>query len=171
MQRSEVIRESKTTRVWSFSGSDAGATISGSGRMKNQVGLGGRGTGIMCRNLSEGRQLEPVKILKNCHSTALIWDPCCHYSPSILIQCPGPIPIWFSSVQSLSRVQLFATPWTAARQASLSSLTPGVCSNPCPSSWWCHPTISPSVIPFSSCLLSFPAWRSFLMSQLFTSDG
>ena len=36
------------------------------------------------------------------------------------------------------------------------SLSPRVCSNSCPSSWWCHPTISPSVVPFSSCLQSFP---------------
>ena len=49
------------------------------------------------------------------------------------------------------------------------SPTPGTCSNSCPSSWWCHPTISPSVIPFSSCLQSFPASRSFLRSQLFAS--
>ena len=51
------------------------------------------------------------------------------------------------------------------------SPTPEACSNPCPSSRWCHPTISSSVVPFSSCLQSFPASRSFLMSQLFTSDG
>ena len=47
----------------------------------------------------------------------------------------------------------------------------GVCSNSCPLSWWYHPTISPSVVPFSSCLLSFPASGSFPMSQLFTSCG
>ena len=44
-----------------------------------------------------------------------------------------------------------------------------VCSNSCPLSWWCHPTISSSVSPFSSCPWSFPASGSFLMSQLFTS--
>ena len=49
------------------------------------------------------------------------------------------------------------------------SPTPGVCSNSCPSSWWCHPTISSSVIPFSCCLQSFPASGSFLVSQVFTS--
>ena len=48
---------------------------------------------------------------------------------------------------------------------------PRVCSNSCPLSQWCHPTISSSVIPFSSCSLSFPALRSFPMSQLFTSHG
>ena len=73
----------------------------------------------------------------------------------------------FSSVQLLSHVQLFATPWTAARQAS-----PGACSNSCPLSWWCHSTISSSVIPFSnSYLQSFPASRSFPMSQFFLSSG
>ena len=49
------------------------------------------------------------------------------------------------------------------------SLTPGVYSNSCPLSWWCHPTISSSVIPFSSHLQSFPALGSFPMSQFFAS--
>ena len=51
------------------------------------------------------------------------------------------------------------------------SPTPGVYSNSCPSSRWCHPTISSSVILFSSCLQSFPTSRSFQMSQFFTSGG
>ena len=51
------------------------------------------------------------------------------------------------------------------------SPTPGVHSNSSPLSWWCHPTISSSVIPFSSCPQSFPASGSFQMSQLFTSGG
>ena len=76
----------------------------------------------------------------------------------------------FSSVQSLSRVWLFATRWTAARQASLSIPTPGVYSNSSPSSRWCHPAISSSVVPFSL-LESFPASVSFPISQLFTSGG
>ena len=48
---------------------------------------------------------------------------------------------------------------------------PGACSNSCPLSQWCHPTISSSVIPFSSHLQSFPASGSFQMSQLFASAG
>ena len=63
----------------------------------------------------------------------------------------------FSSVQSLSRVRLFAAPWTAARQASLCITN----SNSCPLSRWRHPTISSSVVPFSSCLQSFPSIRVF----------
>ena len=51
------------------------------------------------------------------------------------------------------------------------SPTPGVYSNSCPLSRWCHPTISSSVIPFSSCLQSFPPSGSFQMSQLFASGG
>ena len=51
------------------------------------------------------------------------------------------------------------------------SPTPGVYSNPCPSSQWCHQTISSSVVPFASCLQSFPASGSFPMSQLFTLGG
>ena len=72
--------------------------------------------------------------------------------------------IWRLAValQSLNLVQLFWTPWTAA--------SPGVYSNSCPLSWWCHPTISSSVTPFS-CPLSFPASGSFQMSWLLTSGG
>ena len=71
-----------------------------------------------------------------------------------------------SSVQLLSRVGLLETPWTAARQASLSITN---CWSP--SSQWCHPTISSSVVPFFSCPQSFPASGSFQMSQLFSSGG
>ena len=51
------------------------------------------------------------------------------------------------------------------------SPSPGACSNSCPLSRWCHPTISSSVAPFSSCLQSFSASGSFLMSWLFASGG
>ena len=49
------------------------------------------------------------------------------------------------------------------------SLPPRVCSNLCPLSWWCHPTVSSSVAPFSSCPQSFPASESFPLSRLFSS--
>ena len=51
------------------------------------------------------------------------------------------------------------------------SPSPGACSNSCPWSQWCHPTISSSIVPFSSCLQSFPASGFFPVSQLFTSSG
>ena len=51
------------------------------------------------------------------------------------------------------------------------SPTPRACSNSCPLSRWCHPTISSSVVPFSSCLQSFPASGSFTMSQFFASGS
>ena len=51
------------------------------------------------------------------------------------------------------------------------SPAPRVYPNPCPLSWWCHPTISSSAVPFSSCPQPFPASGSFQMSQLFASGG
>ena len=77
----------------------------------------------------------------------------------------------FSSVQSLRCVQLFATPWIAARQASLSITNSRSSLRHSPSSQWCHPAISSSVVPFSSCPQSFPASESFPMSQLFSWSG
>jgi len=79
--------------------------------------------------------------------------------------------VQFSSVQLLSHVQLFVTPWIAVRQASCPTPTPRAHPNSCPLSRWCHPTISSSLVPFSSCLQSFPASGSFQMSQFCTSGG
>ena len=73
------------------------------------------------------------------------------------------------SVQSLSRVWLLATPWTAAPQPSLSITKSWIYSNSCPLSWWCHPTISSSITSFSFHL--FPASGSFRMSQFFASGS
>ena len=79
--------------------------------------------------------------------------------------------IMFNSVQSLSRVRLFATPWTQHARPPYPSPTPGVHPDSRPSSQWCHPTISSSAIPFSSCPQSLPALESFSMNQLFASGG
>ena len=76
-----------------------------------------------------------------------------------------------SSVQWLSRVRLFATPWTASRQASLSITNSQSLLKLRSMSRWCHPAISVSVVPFSSCPQSFPASGSFQMSQFFASHG
>ena len=77
----------------------------------------------------------------------------------------------FTSVQSLSCVRLFATPWTTPCQASLSITNSWSLTNSCPLSHRCHPTISFSVVPFYSHLQSFPASGSFQMSQFFTLGG
>ena len=79
--------------------------------------------------------------------------------------------VQFSSVQSLSHVWLFATPWLQHARPPCPSPTPRVDSNSCPLSRWCHPTISSSAILFSSHLQSFPVSGSFQMSQFFTSGG
>ena len=76
----------------------------------------------------------------------------------------------FSSVQSLSCVWLFATPWTAAHQVSLSITNSRSLLKLTSMNWWCHPTISASVTLFS-CPQSFPASGSFQMSQFFSSGG
>ena len=81
--------------------------------------------------------------------------------------------IQFSSVQ-FSCLVLSDSLWPHGPQharPSCPSATSGVYRNLCPLSQWCHPTISSSVIPFSSCLQSFPESESFQMSQLFTSRG
>ena len=70
-----------------------------------------------------------------------------------------------------SHLTLCNTAWTAACQVSCPSLSPWVCSNPCPLSQWHHPTISSSVTSYSSCPQSFPASGSFQMSRLFPSCG
>ena len=85
-----------------------------------------------------------------------------HELPFLLACCYG--------CAVLNRVQLFTTPWTAARQASLSITNSRVCSNSHPSSQWCHPTISSSVVPFSR-LQSFPASGLLQMSHFFPSGG
>ena len=80
---------------------------------------------------------------------------------------------WFVIVvaQLLSYVGHFATPWLQHARFPCHSLSPKVCSSSCPLSWWCHPTISSSVIPFSACSQSSPASGSFPVSQFFTSGS
>ena len=80
---------------------------------------------------------------------------------------------YFSSVQ-FSRSVVSNSLWPHGPQQTrppCPSPAPGVYSNSCPLSQWCHPTISSSVIPFSSCLQFFPASGSFQMSQFFASGG
>ena len=78
---------------------------------------------------------------------------------------------WFCSVQ-FSRSVVSDSLWPHGLQHArlpCPSPTPGACSNSCPLSWWCHPTISSSVFPFSSHLQSCPASGCFQMSQFFES--
>ena len=86
--------------------------------------------------------------------------------------CNGQAVITISSVQSLSCVLDSLHPQGLQHtRIPCPSPTPGVYSNSRPLSQWCHPTISSSVIPFSSCLQSCPASGSFPMSQFFASGG
>ena len=79
-----------------------------------------------------------------------------------------------SSTVQFSHLVMSDSLWPHGQQHTrppCSSPTPGAYSNTCPLSRWCHPTISSSVVPFSSCLQSFPASGSFPMSQLFAWGG
>ena len=78
----------------------------------------------------------------------------------------------FNSVHSVTQSCLTLRPHGLQHsRLPCPSPTPGVDSNSCPLSRWCHPTISSSIVPFSSCRQSFPASGSFPMSQFFTSGG
>ena len=100
-----------------------------------------------------------------------IWKICLEYIPLIFVNLVLMCIHIFSSVQSLS---LSDSLWPQGLQHArppCPSPTSQACSHSCPLSRWCHPTISSSVVPFSSCLQSFPASGSFLMSQFFASGS
>ena len=88
-----------------------------------------------------------------------------------VLGAPQGIYITISSVQALSRSHSLQPHGQQHARPPCPSPTSGVYSNSCPLSQWCHPNISSTVIPSSSHLQSFPASRSFLMSQFFTSGG
>ena len=82
--------------------------------------------------------------------------------------------IWYLLSVQFSRSVMSDCLWPHGLQHArppCPSPTPRVYSNSCPLSQWCHPTVSSSVVPFSSCPQSFPASRSFQMSQLLASGG
>ena len=99
-----------------------------------------------------------------------MWNTMCesesHWVVSkFLWPCIAPVSVQFSSGRSF---------WSHGLQHArppCPSPTPRVYSSSCPLSWWCHSTISSSVVPFCSCLQSFPASGSFPMGQLFASGG
>ena len=85
---------------------------------------------------------------------------------------------YFCGIYHVSQLSLVAHSCPTRRPHELQharphcpSPTPGAHPNPCPLSWWCHPTISSSPFPFFSCLQSFPASGSFHMRKFFTSGG
>ena len=122
---------------------------------------------------SMGSQESDMTYRLNYHQISCRYKYFCQFFLLVFYSLWYGLPWWlqFSSVQSLSHVQLFVTPWTAAHQASLSIANSQSLLKLSPSGWWCHPTISSSVVPFSSRLQSFPASGSFPMSWLFASGG
>ena len=116
-----------------------------------------------------GKRLSPQKKTGCCQA----WKGSARYSSTTNSHNSQLLHGYFSSVQfSHSAVSdsLWPNELQHARPPSPSPI-PRVYPNSCPLSWWCHPTISSSVVPFSSCPQSFPTSGSFPMSQLFTSGG
>ena len=125
------------------------------------------------------QQIEQTKIINNITKVLRFPGPWLIYSPGCLLlstvtilyylpgSCNNCLLLFSRSVMSDSLRP------HGLQQARLPcpSLSPRACSNSCPLSQWCHPTISSSVVPFSSCLQSFPTSGSFPMSQLFTWGG
>ena len=101
------------------------------------------------------------------------WMFCLHVcdSEKILLKYLFHLWIWFSLVQLVIMPDSLWPHGLQHTRLPCLSPTPRACSNLYPSSRWCHPTISSSVISFSSCLQSFPASGSFLKSQFFASGG
>ena len=101
-----------------------------------------------------------------------------NWGPQSYIVLPGLQP-WVRTLESIISVQFSCSAMSDSLQPyglqharlPCPSLTPGACSNSCPSSWWCHPTILTSVVPFTSCLQYFPGSRTFSVSQFFASGG
>ena len=77
----------------------------------------------------------------------------------------------FSSVQSFTHISLFASNGLQHARLPYPPPSPRACSSSCPSSWWCHPTILSSFLPFSSCLQSFLISGSFWKNQFFPTGG
>ena len=134
---------------------------------KSELGLGVKAIKYLYNLI-----LRPLTLLDNLTRSGgpgqeQVFGNLCSHLSSLIPKYPS-----VYSVQSLSHVRFFATPWTVACQASLSTTNScPSCPSSCPLSWWCHPTISSSVVHFSSCPQSFPASGSFPMNQLFTSGG
>ena len=122
-----------------------------------------KNTGVSCHSLLQG--LFPTWGLNPCLSAFQV--------DSLPTEPPGKPVALYASVQISCSVMSDSLRPHGLQHARLSypSSTPRAYSNSCPSSRWCHPTISSSVIPFSSCLQSFPTPGSFPMSQLFPSCG
>ena len=124
----------------------------------------GKNTGADCHFLLQGvlpAQGSDASLSVSCTGRQVLCTSAAWEAPAVCI----------SSVQSLSHVLLLRPHGLQHTRLSCPSPTPGVYSNSCPSSWWCHPAISSSIILLSSCLQSFLASGSFPMSQFFTSDG
>ena len=115
---------------------------------------------ILKTALREGHSEKTISVLqmrKSRHKGDVTWPRSLSFDQFSSVAHSCPTLLWLHGLQHAG--------------PSCPSPTPGVYSNSCPLSRWCRPVISSSVIPFSSCIQSFPASGSFRMSQFFTSGG
>ena len=126
---------------------------------------------------------DPLEKAMATHSSTLAWKIPWTEEPGRL-QSMGSLRVrhdWMTSLSSFALLVQFSSAAQSCLTLRLHGLqhsrtpcpspSPRACSNSCPTSWWYHQTILSSVIPFSSCIQSFPVSRSFQMSQLFASGG
>ena len=117
------------------------------------------------------RQMDEMRLCCSRHSPGSPrWSSCCKAWPPALTRLSPPH-IWLLLFTCLVMFDSLRPHELQHARLLCPSPSPEVYSNSCPLSWWCHPTISSSVVPFSSCPLSFPASGSFPMSRLFASGG
>ena len=116
-----------------------------------------------------GGCFKATEILQKHKCSVILWESRC--MPSGTWQLLGPCLFLLYQFSHSVRSDSLRSHGRQHARLPCPSPTPGVYSNSCPSSQWCHPTISSSVVLFSSCLQSFSASGSFLVSQVFTSGG
>ena len=128
----------------------------------------GEGNGNPLQDSCLGNPMDRRAWWATVHGVAKSWTWLIHLNYTVM-KCS----VWHI-VRNITSVQFSHTVvsdslWLHGLQRASPSPTPGACSNSCPLSLWCHPTISSSVIPFSSCFQSFPASGSFPMTHFFES--
>ena len=118
-------------------------------------------------------------IFLQCKGLSRVFSNTTAQKPQFFGVQPSLCPTHMATVKAISSVQFSRSVMSDSSKSHESqhtrppcpSPTPGVHPTPCPLSWWCHPTISSSVVPYSSCTQSFPASGSFQMNQFFASGG
>ena len=145
------------------------------------LGFSGKNTGVGCHFLLQCMKVKnESEVAQSCRLFVIPWTAAYQAPPSMGFsrqECWSGVPLP-SLMTKVVQFNWVAQSCLTLRPHGLQHIrlpcpspTFGACSNSCLSSWWCHLTISSSAVPFSSCFQSFPASRSFQISQFFASSG